>query len=119
MLRMPLMLARRTCASAAAEGNVRLELREDKVAVVTLHNPAKLNALTADMGDEFEAMVRQLERDADQYGAVVLTGAGGAFSAGGDFGFLRDRHSDTPSRNRCAACARTEGVRIYFLLCLP
>lgn len=32
-------------------------------------------------------------------GAVVITGAGKAFSAGGDYGFLRERGKDTPARN--------------------
>jgi hypothetical protein len=49
------------------------------------------------MGDQFKAAVRSL--DCKDIGCVVLTGAGRAFSAGGDFQFLRDRHHDTPSRN--------------------
>jgi len=79
---------------------VQLEKRADGVAVITLNDPKRLNALTADMGDEFSAIVDSLTKDACQgVGAVVLTGSGRAFSAGGDLDFLRDRSNDTPSRN--------------------
>ncbi len=53
-------------------------------AVLTLDNPSKLNALTADMLDALEAHVKQVERD-DTIRALVLTGAGEkAFCCGAD-----------------------------------
>lgn len=74
---------------------------DKKIAIVTFSDPKKLNALNASMGEEFKEVVRQLCEDADTegLGAVVLTGEGRAFSAGGDLSFLRDRAKDTPSRN--------------------
>lgn len=82
--------------------------KRDGLAFFTLNNPSKLNALTADMGDEFEAAVHELEREGtEDVGAVVLTGEGRAFSAGGDLDFLRRRHEDTPSRNACVPRARS------------
>ena len=74
---------------------------DGKVAIVTFNDPKKLNALNASMGDDFKEVVRQLCEDADteNLGAVVLTGDGRAFSAGGDLKFLRDRAVDNPSRN--------------------
>lgn len=71
--------------------------KKDGVAIFTLNNPTRLNALDVRMGDQFKAAVRSL--DCSDIGCVVLTGEGRAFSAGGDFQFLRDRHHDTPSRN--------------------
>jgi enoyl-CoA hydratase/carnithine racemase len=54
------------------------------VAILTLHRPEKLNALTKDM---FEALEEHLDAIARQYrsvGLVILRGAGGHFSAGYD-----------------------------------
>lgn len=72
---------------------------EGRVALVRLNRPDKLNAMTTELGDAFAATVASLREEADTLGAVVVTGAGKAFSAGGDLQFLRDRHYDTPSRN--------------------
>lgn len=70
------------------------------VATIKFNDPNKLNALTADMGDQFLEIIDELcNEGAKDLGAVVLTGSGRAFSAGGDINFLRDRHKDTPSRN--------------------
>ena len=60
---------------------VQLEQRGE-VAIVTLNRPANLNALTVDVARDFNAAVREsIEKRAR---ALVLTGAGRAFSAGGD-----------------------------------
>jgi enoyl-CoA hydratase len=54
---------------------------QDKVAVVTLNAPSKLNALSAAMGDELRSVLDGI--DFTKVGAIVVTGAGRAFSAGG------------------------------------
>ena len=56
-------------------------LDEERIAILTLNNPAKLNALTEQMGDELTDQVNSL-RDNVNLRAAVLTGAGKAFSAG-------------------------------------
>jgi len=53
------------------------------VATITLNRPDAKNALTMDMKEALYVLVRDLERD-DEVGCLVLTGAGSAFSAGGD-----------------------------------
>lgn len=70
-----------------------------RVAKITLNVPEKLNAMSLEIADEFGRIVSELCEDPSDYGAVVITGAGSAFSAGGDLGWLRRRHGDTPSRN--------------------
>jgi enoyl-CoA hydratase/carnithine racemase len=55
----------------------------DKVATLTLNVPEKLNALSVAVGEEFRTKVGALARDT-RVRCVVLTGAGRAFSAGGD-----------------------------------
>jgi 2-(1,2-epoxy-1,2-dihydrophenyl)acetyl-CoA isomerase len=67
---------------------VQLEMRDAATAVITLNRPAALNALTVAMGHEFlSAMKEARERGAR---AIVLTGAGRAFCAGGDLREMRE-----------------------------
>jgi 2-(1,2-epoxy-1,2-dihydrophenyl)acetyl-CoA isomerase len=56
---------------------------EAGVATLTMSRPEARNALSSDMKAAFEATVPQLAAD-PAVRAVVLTGAGGAFCAGGD-----------------------------------
>ncbi len=60
-----------------------LESVQDRVATLTMNRPDRRNAMSRDM---LEALLESLVRigsDGD-VGAVILTGAGGAFCAGGD-----------------------------------
>src|SRR5204863_1326124 len=60
-----------------------LEGRKDKVAVLTLNRPDRLNAMSPSMLDALLEALPRLAAD-PEVGAVVLTGAGRAFCAGGD-----------------------------------
>ena len=75
--------------------------RDGAVAAVTLNRPERRNALHPDM---YEAVPRLLERFAadDAVGAVLITGAGDAFCAGGDV-------RDGGSANQLPADARDRG----------
>jgi len=65
---------------------IQLEMR-GAVAVITLNRPESLNALTSEVGQEFKAAVEEVrERGAR---AVIITGAGRAFCAGGDLREMR------------------------------
>jgi enoyl-CoA hydratase/carnithine racemase len=56
---------------------------QDFVCTVTLNRPEKRNALSAQLVNEL-IYALELARDDDQVRAVILTGAGTAFCAGGD-----------------------------------
>lgn len=60
----------------------------DRVATITLDRPDKLNAFTGTMREDLLAALRTYESD-DGVGAVVITGAGRAFCAGGDVAFMK------------------------------
>jgi len=55
----------------------------DRVATLTLNRPDKLNALSPDLISSSIATLKQWSRD-PEIGAIVVTGAGRAFCAGGD-----------------------------------
>ena len=57
--------------------------RHERVGVITLNRPEKLNAFTADMARGLGAAYAQCDGD-DDVRAVVVTGAGRAFCAGAD-----------------------------------
>jgi enoyl-CoA hydratase/carnithine racemase len=61
-----------------------LSERVEKVAVITMNRPEKLNALSYELAIELDEELSKIEKD-DEVRAVILTGAGPrAFSAGGD-----------------------------------
>src|SRR5690606_27872523 len=63
---------------------------EKHVATVTLNRPEVRNAATLEVHTELEDIWLKIARD-DEVRAVVLTGAGVAFSAGGDINAMHQR----------------------------
>lgn len=61
---------------------IELEVR-DGYALIRLNSPETMNALLEDLKEELEQVIDAVVAS-DEVGAVVLTGSGGAFSAGGD-----------------------------------
>lgn len=58
--------------------------RVDRIAIITMNRPEKLNALSYELAMELDKELTNIEND-DEVRAVILTGAGPrAFSAGGD-----------------------------------
>ncbi len=63
---------------------LRVELR-DRIAVLTLDRPGQLNAIGSETVDRLTLALNEL-RDNDDVRALVVAGAGRAFSAGADIG---------------------------------
>ena len=62
----------------------------DQVAIVTLNRAEKRNAINDAMRNALIDALQAVNAD-DAVGAVVLTGAGSSFCAGGDIGGMRER----------------------------
>lgn len=76
---------------------IQVEIR-DAVGVITLNRPESLNALNTQVAQEFQAAMAELrERGAR---AIILTGAGRAFCAGGD---LREMQKMAESEGKVEA----------------
>lgn len=70
--------------------------QDDGVVVITLNRPQARNAMSGEMNDGLERALDYAERSVDVR-AIVLTGAGGAFCAGGDVkGFAARADGDDP-----------------------
>jgi enoyl-CoA hydratase len=67
---------------------LRVERGADGVAVLTFDRPEKRNAMTAELTAAWAAAVEELAGDRELR-AVVVTGAGRAFCAGGDLSWLQ------------------------------
>ena len=61
----------------------------DGVGTITLNRPDKLNAFAGRMRQEVAAAVREMADD-DSARGIVITGAGRAFCAGADIGYMKD-----------------------------
>ena len=81
---------------------------ENRVAVITLNRPERLNALTKDMMQALRVRLAECAVD-EAIGCVVLTGAGSAFCAGGDVRVqaqvaAEGSRGDAGASDRSAAC---------------
>lgn len=96
-----------------------LESCIDGVTTLTFNRPDRLNAISAPM---FERLLDILERIAADaaVGAVVLAGAGRAFSAGGDVGEMANRGTaETPAEAVRTLRRRMEIVRLLHEMPKP
>lgn len=66
---------------------------QEHIATITLNRPDKLNALSPVMRKELFEVIRELEHN-NNIRAIVITGAGRAFCAGGDIEYLRELRKD-------------------------
>lgn len=81
---------------------IRYELRADGVALLTLNRPAQRNALSVQMREEIAHLLPLISHDA-AVKALVLTGAGEHFCAGGDIaGMRKPVTARTPADSRDA-----------------
>jgi 2-(1,2-epoxy-1,2-dihydrophenyl)acetyl-CoA isomerase len=71
----------------------------ESVATVTLNRADRLNAFSSAMQSELAQLIGELARDA-QVRAVVITGAGRAFCAGGDLGEMAQAFDSSPLIDR-------------------
>lgn len=79
---------------------VLFEELNNKVGIITLNDPNKLNAMSEAMAEEFSALIKSLKPRASSLRAVILTGAGKAFSAGGDLKMLESKTKLGGEENR-------------------
>jgi enoyl-CoA hydratase len=75
--------------------------RQGPIAELRLARPDVRNAMSPAMGDEIAAAVESL-RDDDELRAVIVSGEGKSFSAGGDFDLLEARTKSGGEENRRA-----------------
>jgi enoyl-CoA hydratase len=84
---------------------VQLAEQDAGVVLLTLADPDRRNAMTAEMGADLAAALAGLG-DRPDVRAVVLTGAGPAFSGGGDLALLADKAARAKAGEDQAASMR-------------
>src|SRR5215469_9943611 len=93
---------------------------ENRVAVITLNRPERLNALTKDMMQVLLARLSACAMD-DGVGCVVVSGAGSAFCAGGDVRVQARvaAESETPEQRTDTLRASMEASRLLHEMPKP
>src|SRR4051795_10095757 len=79
-----------------------LAVVDDGVAALTMNRPDRRNAMSGAMNQALARVLADVELD-DEVGCVVLTGAGGAFCAGGDVKGMASSHEAGPATSFDAA----------------
>ncbi len=70
---------------------------EDRVGIITFNTPENLNAFTPEVMKKLMATLDEYEEN-PEVRALLLTGAGRAFSAGGSYDFLQEMFDATPTQ---------------------
>ena len=91
--------------------------RDGDVVTLTFNQPGRLNAMTQKMGEAFADTIANLRSD-DGIRALILTGAGRAFSAGGDLGMITDQAVLGRSAPGVARRPIRDGMRSFYKLFL-
>jgi enoyl-CoA hydratase/carnithine racemase len=77
---------------------IKVELAEG-VTTITLNRPERLNAISDEMQQILGELFLEIDRD-PEVRAIVITGAGRAFCAGGDIGEMKDPQRRDPSKKQ-------------------
>ena len=70
------------------------------IATIVLSDVERLNAMSENMAKEFSQLVGSLIRSKKLPRAIVIEGAGRAFSAGGDLGMLEQKRKLSAKENK-------------------
>ena len=100
-----------------ADDLVLLE-HDGAVATVTLNRPERLNAMSLALVEQLRETLRALAAD-DVPRAVVLTGAGRGFCAGGDISDLADSGVDVERPGGLAMLLRSCSAIVEILMTMP
>jgi len=79
---------------------VNFDSPKKAVGVITLNDPESLNAMSLKMATEFKSLVETLKAENKSFRALIITGAGRAFSAGGDLEMLLAKTKLSGEENR-------------------
>jgi 2-(1,2-epoxy-1,2-dihydrophenyl)acetyl-CoA isomerase len=79
-----------TASTSTTTSTPLLEGRQGRILTLTMNRPERLNALSAEMSDMLYEAVIRADQDTD-IGAVIITGAGRGFCAGGDVKNMAER----------------------------
>jgi len=79
--------------------HLQCDLVDDGILRITFSNPGRMNSVTEGQHAELARIFRDVDRD-DDVRVVLVTGAGGTFSAGGDFGHVQSVIDDWGARLR-------------------
>ena len=83
--------------------------KKDNIRIITLNRPERLNAMNFQIAVDLESVIAEIEED-EQARAVILTGAGRAFSAGGDIKDMADPEAKNPPLGRYIFFNKVEDV---------
>jgi 2-(1,2-epoxy-1,2-dihydrophenyl)acetyl-CoA isomerase len=82
-----------------------LSEKNDGIGLIRMNQPERMNALSADLRADLLACLGDMGRD-QSVRAVILTGSGKAFSAGGDLSELREKMTVSQSRDYVRGVSR-------------
>lgn len=103
--------------STSQEPSVLTE-KVGKTQVITLNRPEKLNAADLEMQQRLVDCLKSVRKD-NEIRAIVLTGAGRAFSAGGDRSLLQEMASGQLSQQNELAAVHKETIITMLSLEIP
>jgi enoyl-CoA hydratase len=89
--------------------------RDGNILTLTLNRPDRMNAVNGRLHTELSTIFREVNRDNEAW-AVILTGAGRAFCAGGDIGGMASSESGSNLEHRVAEVRGEAQEIVYSIL---